>query len=74
MSEPLVSVLLPARDAAATLPAALASVARQRAAGAAEGFALECVVVADGSRDPTRAIAEACARRDPRFRVVATPA
>ena len=31
------------------------------------------MVVDDGSRDATRAVAEAFARRDPRFRVVATP-
>jgi glycosyltransferase involved in cell wall biosynthesis len=62
-----VSVLIPVRDAAATLPACLASVARQR------GRDFECVVVDDGSRDATRALAEAFARRDARFRVVATP-
>lgn len=64
---PRVSVLLPARDAAATLPACLASIARQREPD------FECVVVDDGSRDATAAIADAFARRDPRFRVVATP-
>ena len=67
MSAPRISVLLPARDAAATLPAALASVGRQSEAR------LECVIVDDGSRDATRAIAEDAARRDERFRVVATP-
>jgi glycosyltransferase involved in cell wall biosynthesis len=67
VTAPRVSVLLPARDAAATLPACLASVARQRAAD------FECLVVDDGSRDATRAIAESFARRDARFRVVATP-
>jgi len=67
MSEPRISVLLPARDAAATLAACLASVERQRERG------FECIVVDDGSRDATRAIAAAFARRDARFRVVATP-
>lgn len=67
MTAPLVSVLLPARDAAATLPGCLASIARQR------DVDFECVIVDDGSRDATRAIADAMARRDPRFRVVATP-
>jgi glycosyltransferase involved in cell wall biosynthesis len=60
---PLVSVLLPAFDAEATLPAALASVARQTL----EDF--ECVIVDDGSRDGTAAIAGAQAARDARFRV-----
>jgi glycosyltransferase involved in cell wall biosynthesis len=63
----LISVLLPAYDAAATLPAALASVARQRDAD------WECVVVDDGSRDETLAIARAFAARDPRFVVVGAP-
>lgn len=64
---PLVSVLLPAFDAAATLPAALASVARQTLGD------LECVIVDDGSRDETAAIARAQAARDPRFRVHERP-
>jgi glycosyltransferase involved in cell wall biosynthesis len=64
---PLVSILLPARDAAETLPACLASIRRQREPR------FECVLVDDGSRDATRAIAGAAAREDPRFRVVATP-
>ena len=67
MSEPLVSILLPVRDAAATLPACLASIRRQ----SEERF--ECVVVDDGSRDPSRACAERVARADPRFRVIALP-
>jgi glycosyltransferase involved in cell wall biosynthesis len=62
-----VSVLLPVRDAEATLGASLASVARQSEAR------FECVVVDDGSRDATRAIAEGFAARDARFRVVAAP-
>jgi glycosyltransferase involved in cell wall biosynthesis len=67
VSTPGISVLLPARDAADTLGACLESVRRQ----SEEGF--ECVLVDDGSRDATRAIAEDAARRDPRFRVLATP-
>jgi glycosyltransferase involved in cell wall biosynthesis len=58
---PRVSVLLPAFDADATLPAALASVARQ-----SDGD-FECIVVDDGSSDRTGEIARAYAARDPRF-------
>jgi glycosyltransferase involved in cell wall biosynthesis len=68
VSDPLVSILLPARDAAATLSACLASIRRQRETR------FECVLVDDGSRDATRAIAEAVARDDARFRVITTPA
>jgi glycosyltransferase involved in cell wall biosynthesis len=64
---PVVSILLPARDAAATLAACLRSVRRQTETR------WECVVVDDGSRDATRAIAEAAARDDPRIRVLSTP-
>jgi len=64
---PRVSVLLPVRDAAATLAAGLRSVARQTLRE------LECVVVDDGSRDESLAIARRHARCDPRFRVIATP-
>jgi glycosyltransferase involved in cell wall biosynthesis len=63
---PTVSVLLPARDAAVTLPAALRSVRRQT------WPAWECVIVDDGSRDATAAIAAAAVRDDARFRVVTT--
>ncbi len=62
---PAVSVLVAARDAAATLPAALSSVARQSFRD------WECVVVDDHSADATSAVAEDFAARDPRFRVVA---
>ena len=62
---PLVSILLPARNAAATLPAALASIRRQSEAR------WECVLVDDGSTDGTRAIAMDAAARDARVRVLA---
>jgi len=63
--EPRVSVLIPARDAEATLATALRSVARQRETR------FECVVVDDGSLDRTREVALQFAAADPRFRVVA---
>lgn len=68
MSErPQISILLPVHDAAATLPACLASIARQTLS------AWECVIVDDGSTDGSRALAGDAARRDPRVRVVPIP-
>lgn len=64
---PDVSVLLPARDAAATLREALASVLGQG------GVDLECVVVDDGSTDRTAEILRRHAREDPRVRVLERP-
>jgi len=67
LSAPRVSVLLPARDAASTLGAALDSVRRQRFTD------WECVVVDDGSADDTLAVARGRAERDARIRVLAAP-
>jgi glycosyltransferase involved in cell wall biosynthesis len=64
---PLVSILLPVRDAEATLPASLRSVARQSEPR------FECVVVDDGSRDASGALAREVAAKDARFRVIAAP-
>src|SRR6188768_435867 len=64
---PAVSVLIPARDASATLPACLRSLQRQT-----DG-SWECIVVDDGSRDDTRAVAARAAAADARIRVVAMP-
>jgi glycosyltransferase involved in cell wall biosynthesis len=64
--DPAVSVLLPFRDAAGTLAAALRSVARQSLTD------FECILVDDGSTDESRAIARAVAAQDQRFRVVPT--
>jgi len=66
ITNPAVSVLIPARNAAATLGATLESVARQTLAD------FECVIVNDGSSDATEAIATSAAARDPRFRVLST--
>ena len=65
--QPLVSILLPAWQAAATLPACLHSIARQTEAR------WECVLVDDGSTDDTAAIAATAMRHDPRVRVITTP-
>jgi len=61
---PLVSILLPVRDAEATLPACVASIQRQR------GARWECVAVDDGSRDGSAAYLARVAAEDARFRVV----
>jgi cellulose synthase/poly-beta-1,6-N-acetylglucosamine synthase-like glycosyltransferase len=64
---PLISVLLPARDAAATIGRALASLRRQAETR------WECVIVDDGSTDGTAAIARAFADRDGRYQLVQRP-
>jgi len=62
---PHISVVLPARDAAATLPAALEDVLAQRDAGR-----FEVILIDDASRDNTSSIGREFAARDPRVRVV----
>jgi glycosyltransferase involved in cell wall biosynthesis len=64
---PAVSVLLPVRDAAPTLSAALRSIALQTDRD------WECVLVDDGSSDATGDIIDRAAQRDPRFRALHTP-
>ena len=59
---PVVSILLPVRDAAETLDAALRSVLRQQLRD------WECHIVDDGSGDGGPAIATAAVARDSRFR------
>ena len=66
MDEPLVSILLPVFDAEDTLPACLASIARQTETR------WNCVIVDDGSRDGSRDVAREWVRRDGRFRLVST--
>ncbi len=65
--EAVVSVLLPAFDAAATLPACLQSLRRQ------SERRWHCVVVDDGSRDATSRCAREFAALDERIEVVAAP-
>jgi glycosyltransferase involved in cell wall biosynthesis/peptidoglycan/xylan/chitin deacetylase (PgdA/CDA1 family)/SAM-dependent methyltransferase len=64
MSVPSVSVIVPARNAAATLATALASLQSQTEAG------WEAIVVDDGSSDGTAATARDWAARDRRIRVL----
>lgn len=63
---PRVSILLPAFNAARTLPASLRSIARQSERD------WECVIVDDGSDDETAACAQAFAARDQRFTATST--
>jgi glycosyltransferase involved in cell wall biosynthesis len=67
VSSPDISVLLPVRDGAATLRAALESIRRQTFAD------FECVIADDGSLDAARHVAAAVAARDPRFTLLALP-
>jgi cellulose synthase/poly-beta-1,6-N-acetylglucosamine synthase-like glycosyltransferase len=67
LSVPRVSVLLPVRDAAATLGDCLDSLAAQTLADH------EVVAVDDGSRDGSGDLLRARARADPRLRVLSTP-
>lgn len=60
-------MLVPARNAEATLPAALRSIQAQLHAD------FEAVIVDDGSTDDTAGRVEHLARRDPRFRLVVGP-
>ncbi len=65
MSPPQISILLPVRDAETTLPACLRSLRRQTLRE------WECVLVDDGSRDASLALARAAAAADRRIRVLA---
>ena len=64
---PRISVLLPVWNAAATLPACLASLRRQTEAN------WECTLVDDGSSDASLAIAREHAASDPRIELLALP-
>lgn len=65
---PVVTVVVPARDAAGSLSDTLTSLRRQTAA------AWEAIVVDDGSLDDTAAIAQNHASRDTRIRLLRQPA
>ncbi len=67
-STAIVSVLLPVRDAEETLPVALRSCLRQREER------IEVVVVDDGSRDASAALAAEAAAGDARVRLLRRPA
>lgn len=64
IARPVVSVLIACRDAARWLPEALGSALAQTLAE------LEVILVDDGSRDASPAIAREVAARDPRLRIV----
>jgi len=68
--QPLVSVVVPARNEEHTLDVCLDSIMAQHW----PSNRLEVVVVENGSRDRTRAVAEARAARDPRLAVIASRA
>jgi len=65
---PLVTVLMPARDAAATIEASLESIVNQTLRD------WELIVVDDGSTDHTEDIVQALATTDPRVGIIAGPA
>jgi len=67
-SEPQVTVLMPARDAAATIAASVQSVIGQTMPE------WELIVVDDGSSDPTAEIVRSFAAADPRIRLLSGPA
>jgi cellulose synthase/poly-beta-1,6-N-acetylglucosamine synthase-like glycosyltransferase len=67
VAPPRISVLLPVLDAAAVLEACLRSIRRQSRTD------WECVVVDDGSRDGSAALARRFAAADRRFRVLCRP-
>ncbi len=67
MSAPVVSVLMPAHNAATTLPETLSSLRAQSLPD------FEVVAVNDGSSDESGAILQACAAEDPRVRPIQLP-
>lgn len=68
-----VSLLIPARDEAATIAAAVASARAQEEGIGAVPWDLEILVLDDGSQDGTDEVAEQAAAGDPRVRVLRAP-
>ncbi len=66
-SEPFASIIIPARDAEATLEEALECLRSQTQPD------WECIIVDDGSVDRTLEISQAAADRDPRIHVLSQP-
>lgn len=66
MSAPKVSILLPMRNATATLATCLRSIQRQSQPD------WQCIIVDDGSQDDSAHCARGFAARDPRFRLIET--
>lgn len=64
MSEPAVSIVMPVRDAAATLPACLTSIQRQSLRK------FELIAIDDGSSDDSAALLQEYARHDARLHVL----
>ena len=60
MSEPLISVIIPAHNAARTIDVAITSLLQQTYRN------LEVIVVDDNSTDDTEGVVSACARGNPR--------
>lgn len=66
MTSPSVSILLPVRNAAATLSVCLRSIQRQSKSD------WQCIIIDDGSQDDSVICAREFASRDPRFRLIET--
>ncbi|ETX08645.1 MAG: hypothetical protein ETSY2_04150 [Candidatus Entotheonella gemina] len=66
MSSPKISILLPMRDAAATLTACLRSIQRQSEPD------WQCIIIDDGSQDNSVIFARRFVERDSRFRLIET--
>ena len=70
MTEPLLSLVVPAYNEEGRLPASLARVSDYLSS---RGHPYEVIVVVNGSTDRTAEVATAAARHDPNLRVIQTP-
>lgn len=68
-----VSILIPARNEAATVASTMRSAAAQQVGNGALDLEVEILVLDDGSTDGTGTIAEAVASEDPRIHVMTAP-